>query len=144
MKLDQYIILNSFDIYTARKGLDMHKAMRDLNIVSEFRLASAHRVSGIKRYGLGTTEALRDYLIKAESDHDISEEHKAQFIENQKAMRAQKAAKAQAQKQAQAQAQKQAQAQISVKDSPDDEIPADLTWDKIINDMLGIDLDDED
>lgn len=136
MKLDQYIILNSFDIYTARKGLDMHKAMRDLNIVSEFRLALAHRVSGIKRYGLGTTEALRDYLIKAESDHDISEEHKAQFIENQKAMRAQKAAKAQAQK--------QAQAQIPVKDSPDDEIPADLTWDKIINDMLGIDLDDED
>ena len=136
MKLDQYIILNSFDIYTARKGLDMHKAMRDLNIVSEFRLALAHRVSGIKRYGLGTTEALRDYLIKAESDHDISEEHKAQFIENQKAMRAQKAAKVQAQK--------QAQAQIPVKDSPDDEIPADLTWDKIINDMLGIDLDDED
>ena len=51
-------------------------------------------------------------------------------------MRTQKAAKAQAQK--------QAQAQIPVKDSPDDEIPADLTWDKIINDMLGIDLDDED
>lgn len=128
MKLDQYIILNSFDIYTARKGLDMHKSMRDLNIVSEFRLALTHRVPGIKRYGLGTTEALRDYLIEAENDHSISEEHKAQFIEDQKAMRTQKAA----------------QAQIPVKDSPDDEIPADLTWDKIIKDMLGIDLDDED
>lgn len=136
MKLDQYIILNSFDIYTARKGLDMHKAMRDLNIVSEFRLALANRVPGIKRYGLGTTEALRDYLIEAESDHDISEEHKAQFIEDQKAMRTHKAAKAQAQK--------QAKAQIPVKDSPDDEIPEDITWDKIIKDMLGIDLDDED
>lgn len=136
MKLDQYIILNSFDLYTARKGLDMHKSMRDLNIVSEFRLALTHRVPGIKRYDLGTTEALRDYLIEAENDHSISEEHKAQFIEDQKAMCTQKAAKAQAQK--------QANAQIPVKDSPDDEIPADLTWDKIIKDMLGIDLDDED
>ena len=108
----------------------MHKSMRDLNIVSEFRLALTHRVPGIKRYGLGTTEALRDYLIEAENDHSISEEHKAQFIEDQKA--------------AKAQAQKQAQAQIPVKDSPDDEIPADLTWDKIIKDMFGIDLDDED
>lgn len=66
MKLDQYIIVNSFDIYAKRHGLkDLDKAAQDLNIVYEFSNDLNHRVPNLKLYHLSTPVQLRKYLINA-------------------------------------------------------------------------------
>lgn len=66
MKLDQYIMVNSFDIYAKRHDIkDLDKAAQDLNIVYEFSNALNHRVPNLKLYHLSTPVQLRKYLINA-------------------------------------------------------------------------------
>lgn len=79
MKLDQYIIVNSFGIYAKRHGIkDLDKAAQDLNIVYKFSNDLNYRVPNLKLYHLSTPVQLRKYLINAlETQKRDEAKHKA-------------------------------------------------------------------
>lgn len=79
MKLDQYLMVNSFGIYAKRHGLkDLDKAAQDLNIVYKFSNDLNYRVPNLKLYHLSTPVQLRKYLIKAlETQKRDEAKHKA-------------------------------------------------------------------
>ena len=93
MKLDQYIILNSFKIYLERLShsqvtLDeLEEKANDLNTIADFMHGLRSSIPELKRYHLYYAEEMQAYLLTAISNKKTNDEKYKQFLEESKLTR---------------------------------------------------------
>lgn len=93
MKLDQYIILNSFKIYLERLShsqvtLDeLEEKANDLNTIADFMHGLRSSIPELKRYHLYYAEEMQAYLLTAISNKKANDEKYKQFLEESKLTR---------------------------------------------------------
>lgn len=90
MKLDQYIILNSFKIYLERLShsqvtlAELEEKANDLNTIADFMHGLRSSIPELKRYHLYYAEEMQVYLLTAISNKKTNDEKHKQFVEELK------------------------------------------------------------